>query len=80
MEASLEDLCNKMNDILKALDRNEEIKISYRGKIRGTIKSVLKMQSKKKKVRDHPFFNCLFDDESVEEKMNQLRGGRYNDI
>jgi len=65
MEASLEDLCNKMNDILKALERNEDIKICYRGKIKGTIKSMLKTQSKTKKVCDHPFFNCLIDDESV---------------
>jgi len=74
METRIEDLCNKMNEILKALDRNEDIKIHHRGKIKETIKSVLKMQSKAKKVCNHPFFNCLFDDESVEEQMNRIRG------
>jgi hypothetical protein len=32
MEARIADLPLKINDIFKALDRNEEIKIFYRGK------------------------------------------------
>jgi len=80
METSIVDLRYKIDDVLKALDRNEEIKILSRGKIKAIIKNVLKTKPKKKKVCDHPFFNCFNDDESVEEQMNRIRGNRYNDI
>jgi hypothetical protein len=79
MEARIIDLPLKINDIFKALDRNEEVKIFYRGKIKGVIKSISKT-TKARSVCDHPFFNCLHDEESVEEQMNRIRGGRYNDI
>ncbi|HDN27704.1 MAG TPA: type II toxin-antitoxin system Phd/YefM family antitoxin [Thioploca sp.] len=78
MEASVVDLRNKTNDILKALDRFDEVKIFYRGKIKGIIKSVLKTTKTRRSVCEHPFFNCLNDDESVEEQMDRIRGGRYS--
>ena len=61
MEASVVDLCDKMNvsDILKALDRNEEVKIRYRGKIKGIIKSVLKTTKTRRSVCEHPFIQLL---------------------
>ena len=80
MVTSIVDLRYKMDDVLKALDRNEDIKILSRGKVKAIIKNVFKTKSKKKKVCDHPFFNCLNDEESVEEQMNRIRGSRYNDI
>jgi hypothetical protein len=78
METTVVDLHHQINDVLKALDRNEVVKIRYRGKIRGIIKSTLK--TKNKKVCEHPFFNSCHDVESVEEQMNRIRGGRYSDI
>lgn len=52
-------------------------KYSIAGK--GIIKSAAKM-TKARSVCDHPFFNCLNLDEPVEEQINRMRGGRYNDI
>lgn len=77
MEASVVDLRYKMNEVLKALDRNEQVTILYHGKVKGVIKP---MQPKTtQKVQDHPFFGVFKPEQiSVEEKMDQLRGSRYD--
>lgn len=79
MKASIVDLRYRMNDILKALARNEDVNIYYHGKIKGVIKAVTK--GKRKRATDHPLFGMLKDDKrSVEEVMEELRGGRYRDL
>lgn len=76
MKASIIDLRYKMKDVLKALDRKEEVTILYHGKVKGVIVPV--NNKKKKKVKDHPFFGMLkSSDISVSEKMQNLRGPRY---
>lgn len=35
MKATVVDLRYKMNDVLKALDRNEKVTVLYRGKVKG---------------------------------------------
>lgn len=75
MEATVVDLRYHMNDVLKALDRNEEIRILYRGKLKGVICSAGKKTGGK--VKDHPFFGMETGAaESVEAAMKRLRGGR----
>ena len=76
MEATIVDLRYKMNDVLKALDRNEQVNIKYRGKIKGII--VPDFNSGKKSVEEHEFFGMNKDDtETVEQIMERLRGNRY---
>jgi len=67
-----------MKDILAALERREEVTITYHGKVKGII--VPKGAAKpKKKVREHPFFGLTRDDKKpVDEVMNELRKGRYD--
>lgn len=80
MEASIVDLRYKMNDVLKALERNEEVTILYRGQPKGVIVP-FKKESSQKKLKDHPF--CGMNEKpktSVEEDMEALRGGRYDDL
>jgi hypothetical protein len=67
-----------MNDVLRALERNEEVCIVSRGKLKGVIKPV--NGKPHIKVQDHPFFNMLKSPETVEQQMNRLRGGRYRDL
>lgn len=74
MEASVGDLRYKMNDVLKALDRNEEVKILYHGKVKGIITSASKKLDRR--VAEHPFFRMNQSTESVEEEMIRLREGR----
>lgn len=79
MEASIVDLRYKMNDVLKALDRNEKISILYHGKVKGIIMPVTNKECKK--VKDHPFFGMSKNNKkSVLDELKELRGGRYNDI
>ncbi len=67
-----------MNDVLKALDRNEDVDILYRGKTKGVL--VAKVVRPGVKVQEHPFFNMRASKQSVETEMDRLRGGRYRDI
>jgi len=78
MKASVVDLRYRMNEVLKALDRNEDVSILCRGKLKGIIKAV--HRKSELKVSDHPFFGMHEDSGSVEEVMDHLRGGRYRDI
>ena len=79
MEASVIDLRYKMKEVIKALDRNEEVKVLYHGKIKGVIiPANLKVA---RGIKKHPFFGMLKDDKrKVGEIMNSLRKKRYNDI
>jgi len=80
MKATVVDLRYKMNDVLKALDRNEKVTVLYRGKVKG----ILSPPEKKKnlKITSHPFFGMTAQDgnESVLDTLNNLRKLRYNDI
>jgi len=79
MKASIVDLRYKMKDVLKALDRNEEVSVLYHGKVKGTI--IPRKAVGAKKVVDHPFFGMLAGkgDESPLALLQAMRGGRYND-
>ena len=80
MKAKVVDLRYKMNEVLKALDRNEKVTILYHGKVKGVILPAT--PEKGIKVQDHPFFGMCRDEEgtSVSETLQQLRGGRYRAV
>lgn len=79
MKASIVDLRYHMNDVLKALARNESVDVLYHSKKIGTI--IPFKQSTPKKVEDHAFFGMDHDASlSVAEHLEQMRGGRYRDI
>lgn len=82
MKASIVDLRYRMNDILKALDRNESVEISHYGKIKGTIIPA-GTNKKTTSIKEDEFFGFLRDQPdalSVEDTVNNLRTGRYRDI
>lgn len=78
MEATVVDLRYHMNDVLKALERNEPVKVLYRGKVKGVIRSADKAPARS--LRDHAFFGSQASTESVVETMERLRGGRCRDL
>ena len=78
MQATVVDLRYHMNDVLKALDRNEDVDILYRGKTKGVL--MAKGDRTRAKVEEHPFFNMRRFTGSVEAEMDRLRGGRYRDL
>ena len=76
MQASVMDLRKRMREIIRALDRNENVTLFYRGKKKGII--LPDRDTTVLKVEEHGFFGAAADSESsVEEEMNRLRGTRY---
>jgi hypothetical protein len=78
MKASVVDLRYRMKEILKAIDRNEEVTILYHGKVKGVIKP--KTSGSRRRVSDHPFFSMVQSKKTVREVMAELRGDRYRAI
>lgn len=79
MEATILDLRYHMKKVLHALERNEEVKILYHGKLKGIIIPIVNTRSVK--VQKHSMFGmCGKDKKSVAKQMEVLRGGRYVDI
>ncbi|WP_300459671.1 hypothetical protein [Desulfobacula sp.] len=81
MKATVVDLRYKMNDVLKALDRNEQVTVLYRGKIKGILIPA-KKQTTNLKISEHPFFGMIASNtcRSVLDELDTLRGSRYDDI
>lgn len=83
MRASVVDLRTKMKEVLQALRRNEQVEILYHGKVAGIITPPKTHAGKRVKVQDHPLFGMSRDahkGKSVQQIMEDLRGGRYHDI
>ncbi len=79
MKATVVDLRYKMNEVIKALDLNEEVTVLYHGKVKGVI--VPAKEPTKKKIKEHPFFGMAKDvQKTVAEEMNELRKSRYSVI
>ena len=78
MKASVVDLRYRMNEILKAIDRNEEVTILYHGKVKGVIRPTT--SKGRKRVSSHPFFNMNPSHKTVDEAMADLREDRYRAI
>jgi antitoxin (DNA-binding transcriptional repressor) of toxin-antitoxin stability system len=78
MQATIVDLRYHMNQVLKALERNETVSVLYRGKLKGVISPATTPSAVK--VTEHRFFGCRKDTRPVEDVMEQLRGGRHGDL
>lgn len=79
MKASIVDLRYKMKKVLKALDRGEEVKILYHGKLKGVIHP--HRNKNRKNIKDHAFFGMYrTHTRPVSEEMDKLRGSRQDDI
>lgn len=76
MKASIVDLRYHMRDVLKALDRNEEVEVLFHNKTIGIISPVKKVSNQP--VESHPFFGMAKDATSVNQVMKKLRGGRHD--
>ncbi len=77
MKISVTDLRRYVRKVWQALDRNEDVCIGSRGKVKGVIKPV--DDKPRIKVQDHPFFNMLKSPETVKQQMDHLRSGRHRD-
>jgi antitoxin (DNA-binding transcriptional repressor) of toxin-antitoxin stability system len=76
MKASIVDLRYKTNEVLKALERNENVTVLYHGKIKAVITPV--RAKKVLKVKEHPLFGIACDSEqSVLDELDNLRQTRH---
>lgn len=78
MKATIVDIRYRMNDVLKALERNEDVTILYHGRVKGVIRSPIEQTNMR--VTDHPFFNMDPSGDPPEQIMDRLRGERYRDL
>jgi hypothetical protein len=78
MKASVIDLRYRMKEVLKAINRNEEVTILYHGKVKGVIKPNVFRGSMR--VSDHPFFGMSPSKNKVRDVLSDLRGDRYHVI
>ncbi|MEI6166031.1 MAG: type II toxin-antitoxin system Phd/YefM family antitoxin [bacterium] len=78
MQATIVDLRYHMNDVLKALERNESVSVLYRGTVKGILRSISDKSATE--VADHPFFGMLKSGDPVDKVMHDLRGGRCHDL
>jgi hypothetical protein len=80
MKATIVDLRYKMNDVLKALDRNEKVTVLYRGKVKGFLLPAASQNVMG--MTDHPFFGMSSQDskKAVLDELDDLRRARYDDI
>jgi antitoxin (DNA-binding transcriptional repressor) of toxin-antitoxin stability system len=82
MVATTLDLRYKTHDLLASLSRGVEVVITYRGKKTGRLVPYREETAVTGgHVRNHPFFASASDaTTSVEDMMDRLRGGRFDDI
>jgi len=79
MKATIVDLRYRMSDVLKALERSEDVSILYHGRVKGVLTT--KRPRSTGKVAEHAFFNMRRRRKgSVDSDMEALRGGRYRDL
>jgi hypothetical protein len=75
MQATVVDLRYRMSRVIRALERNEDVEILYRGRRKGILKALAERTPGK--VDEHPFFNLRSGGRSVAATMAKLRGGRH---
>jgi prevent-host-death family protein len=83
MKASILDLRRKTGDIIRALEQNETVTISYRGRKKGVIYPVKAAKETPEAIAEHPAFGMWRDRsdlEDVEKAIGVLRKGRFHDI
>ena len=77
MIATTGDLKHHFSKILFALEQRECVTLLHRGKVTGTIVPVTPPSTQR--VAEHPLFGMLRDETgSVDDMMDDLRGGRYH--
>ena len=81
MKASILDLRRHMGEVLKALDRNENVTLTYRGHEKATI--VPKKATREISIKKHPAFGLWEkrrDMEDVDVAVRDIRKGRLNAV
>jgi prevent-host-death family protein len=73
MKASILDLRRKMSEVLQALDRDEPVTITYRGKPKGIIYPIRKAERPSMRASEHPSFGMWRDREDMQDVDAYIR-------
>ena len=79
MKATALDFRRRMGEIIKALDRNEPVTLSYRGQTKGILYPVGQDTKPRRSLADHPAVGMWKDREDmkdVEAWVRRIRKGR----
>jgi prevent-host-death family protein len=83
MKASIVDLRRRMKDVLEALDRNEPVTVTYRGKEKGILYPIGHGKRATTRVVDHPAFGMWRDRKDlrdVKKVVRSLREARHDAV
>lgn len=84
MTATTLDLRYRTHDLFASLARGVRITITYRGRKAGVLlpyQDGVKTADKVRRVCDHPYFGSAAPSaRTVADEMDELRGGRFNDL
>ncbi len=75
MKTNAVDLRSNMKDIMRAIDRSEQVTVLYHGKEKAVIMPIEQVSDVD--IKSHPFFGMLLDSDTVESIVDDLRTGRY---
>lgn len=78
MEASIVDLRRRMAEVLRALDRNESVKILYRGQPRAVLVPAGPRKPRSGSVTRHPAFGIWKDHDGLGDVHTYVRALRRN--
>ena len=81
MKASILDLRRRMGDVLRALERNEPVTITHRGRETAVMMPSGAMRSRPVSVTEHPAFGMWRDRTDMEDPsayVSRLREGRFD--
>lgn len=82
MKASILDLRIRMREILKAIDLNEIVTLTYRGKAKATINPI-QSENGPLSAKEHPAFGIWCDRkdwEDIDSQVRKTRKGRVHAI
>jgi antitoxin (DNA-binding transcriptional repressor) of toxin-antitoxin stability system len=83
MEASILDLRRRMAEVLRALDRNESVKILYRGRQRAVLIPTGPSDGQRRSVSSLPAFGIWKDYKTVADvpaHVRKLRRSRFDGV
>jgi len=77
MKASLLDLRRQTNKVVEAIDKNQKVTLTRRGKTFAVI-SPIHSKEKAVRVKDHPAFGMHADSQSKDDVLNYMKKIRSN--
>jgi antitoxin (DNA-binding transcriptional repressor) of toxin-antitoxin stability system len=81
MKATTLDLRRRMSEVVRALQRGQQVTLTHRGKVIGTIHPTSNGNGAKTSIRDHPAFGMWADREDMKDPaawVRKLRSKRRN--